>query len=157
VPHPIIQEEIVAPEVTIDALLDLSGRPIHYVPRLRIRALAGESIQGVTIADDELRAWILSVLNVVSSLGGRGPVTLQAFLTPEGPVFSEINPRFGGGFPLTLQAGGRYPEWILTMLEGGELATRIGEYQRDLYMTRSYTEIFTEEPLWRGSVAWSST
>jgi carbamoyl-phosphate synthase large subunit len=157
VPHPIIQEEIIAPEVTIDALLDLCGRPIHYVPRLRIRAVGGESIQGVTLADDDLREWILRVLAVVSALGGRGPVTLQAFLTPEGPVFLEINPRFGGGFPLTLAAGGQYPEWLLAMLEGREVPPRLGAYKRNLYMTRSYTEIFTEKPLWQASVGSSST
>jgi carbamoyl-phosphate synthase large subunit len=157
VPNPIIQEEIVAPEVTIDAFLDLRGRPIHYVPRLRIRAIGGESIQGVTLADDDLRDWTLRVLAIVPSLGGRGPVTLQAFLTPEGPVFSEINPRFGGGFPLTLQAGGHYPEWTMSMVEGHEVTPRIGDYQRDLFMTRSYTEFFTEEPLWKASVGSSST
>ena len=40
------------PEITIDALLDLDGRPIHYVPRRRIRTLGGESIQGVTLEHD---------------------------------------------------------------------------------------------------------
>lgn len=149
VPNAIIQEEVKAPEITIDALLDFQGRPIHYVPRLRIRTMDGESIQGVTMDDEQLRDWILGVLGEISSLGGVGPVTLQAFLTDQGLVLSEINPRFGGGIPLTLAAGGAYPEWILQMLEGGNVPPRIGEYKRDFYMTRYHVELFTENPQWR--------
>ena len=128
---------------TIDALIDFDGNPVHYVPRLRIRTLAGESIQGVTISDENLGDWILELLHAVSGMGGRGAVTLQAFLTPEGPVFSEINPRFGGGFPLAQEAGGRYPEWILQLLEGKAIPAKIGEYERGLHMTRYFSEEFT--------------
>ena len=49
VPHPIVQERLTGPEVTVDALLDLDGRPVHYVPRTRLKTLGGESIQGVTL------------------------------------------------------------------------------------------------------------
>jgi carbamoyl-phosphate synthase large subunit len=148
VPNALIQEKLEGPEITIDALLDLKGQPIHFVPRVRIRTMSGESIQGVTIDDDELRAWLLKILGVTAALGGRGPITLQAFLTPRGPVFSEINPRFGGGFPLTEAAGGHYPDWILRDLEEEKLAPCFGEYRKNLYMTRYYVEHFTEQPLW---------
>lgn len=148
VPNPIIQEEIGAPELTVDALLDLHGRLIHYVPRLRLRTMAGESIQGVTVPDTDIRVWLTQVFEHIGDLGGRGPITLQAFLTPDGPTLLEINPRFGGGFPLTYAAGGLYPEWILQMLEGHVVAPRLGEYKVNLHMTRYYVEIFTESPLW---------
>lgn len=149
VPNPIIQECVKSPEITIDALLDLSGKIIHFVPRLRIRTLAGESIQGVTIADTKIRSWLIQALDIIASLGGKGPLTLQAFLTEGEPTISEVNPRFGGGFPLTLAAGGNYPEWILEMLEGKDVPPKLGEYKEGLYMTRYYTEIFREEPLWQ--------
>ncbi len=147
VPNAIVQEHVPGQEITIDALLDLQGRPLHYVPRERIRTLAGESIQGVTISDEPFRDWMLKLLGAVSDLGGIGPMTLQAFLTGEGdPVFSEINPRFGGGFPLAYAAGGEYPDWLLQMLEGKRLASRFGEYEVGLCMTRYYSEIFTGRP-----------
>jgi carbamoyl-phosphate synthase large subunit len=148
VPNAIVQEALDAPEITIDALLDLDGRPIHYVPRLRIRTVGGESIQGVTIDDADIGEWIRFVLDVVSSLGGRGPVTLQAFLTPGEPTLSEINPRFGGGFPLALAAGADYPEWLLQMAEGARVRPRLGQYRRNLYMSRYYVERIVEEPKW---------
>jgi carbamoyl-phosphate synthase large subunit len=149
VANAIIQEELVGPEITIDALIDLNGRPIHYVPRLRIKTLAGESIQGVTLPDRELRNWLTKTLEVASHLGARGPITLQAFLTDRGPVLSEINSRFGGGFPLTYAAGGKYPDWILGMIRGEHLSNRIGDYQSSLYMTRYHVEHFISEPLWQ--------
>jgi carbamoyl-phosphate synthase large subunit len=148
VPNAIIQEHLEGFEITIDALLDLQGHPIHYVPRRRIRTLGGESIEGVTIEDVELRPWILTVLEFVSRLGGRGPITLQAFLTQDGPVLTEINARFGGGFPLTHAAGGHYPEWILRNLHGEALRPCFGEYKAGLYMTRYSVEHFTEALLW---------
>jgi carbamoyl-phosphate synthase large subunit len=148
VPNAIIQEKLEGTEVTIDALLDLEGQPIHFVPRRRIRTLGGESIEGVTIDDEELRPWVVEILQFASALGGRGPLTIQAFLTDRGPVLTEINARFGGGFPLTHAAGGHYPEWILRALEGETLRPSFGTYRRGLFMTRYYVEHFTEEPLW---------
>jgi len=149
VPNAIIQERIVGQEITVDALLDLDGRPIHCVPRSRLKTVGGESVQGVTIDDHKLRAWLISVLEFASAMGGRGPLTLQAFLTEDGPVLLEINARFGGGFPLTHAAGGHYPEWLLRSLNGNALEPSFGEYRRGLYMTRYYNEIFTENPIWK--------
>ncbi len=148
VPNAIIQEELSGPEITIDALLDLSGKPLHYVPRRRVRTLAGESIQGVTLPDDDLRDWLVGVLHVISELGARGAVTLQAFLSERGPVLTEVNPRFGGGFPLAYAAGGKYPDWLMAMLRGERVPERFGDYQVGLYMTRYNMEYFTAEPLW---------
>ncbi len=145
----VVQEVLTGPEITIDALLDLNGTPIHYVPRVRIRILAGESVQGVTLDHDpELEAWIERVLGVCSRLGAVGPLTIQAFLTPDGPVLSEINPRFGGGFPLALEAGGAYPGWLLDMVAGEAVAPRLGQYEAGVYMTRFHTEHFTRQPRW---------
>jgi carbamoyl-phosphate synthase large subunit len=150
VPNAMVQEHVDAPEITIDGLVDLEGEPIHYVPRLRIRTVGGESIQGRTLKDERgLGAWIEKVLRILSARGLRGPVTLQAFLTEGEPTLSEINPRFGGGFPLALAAGADYPRWLLRMLDGERVAPCLGVYKTDLFMTRYYVEEFTETPFWR--------
>jgi carbamoyl-phosphate synthase large subunit len=149
VPDPMVQELVEAPEVTVDALLDLEGRPLHYVPRLRIRTLAGESIQGMTINDEPFRDWLMHVLEQVYKMGGKGPITLQMFLTEPEPTLSEINPRFGGGFPLANAAGGHYPEWIVAMRRGEKVAPCFGAYQAGLYMTRAHREMFVEETMWK--------
>lgn len=148
VPNPVIQEDVLGQEITIDALIDLEGKPVHYVPRLRVKTIGGESVQGVTISDSELRDWIVHVLDIIADYGGLGPITIQAFLADKGPVLSEINPRFGGGFPLTNAAGGRYPEMIVKNLKGERLSAAFGEYQIGLHMSRYHVELFTEALLW---------
>jgi carbamoyl-phosphate synthase large subunit len=146
VKNSIVQQFLEGEEITIDALLDLSSKPIHYVPRKRLKTLAGESIEGVTFRVDKLSEWIESVLAVCSDSGALGPLTLQAFLTPHGPVLTEINARFGGGFPLAYAAGARYPQWIIRMLKGEKVEPRMGEYKEGLYMTRHSVEIFLDQP-----------
>lgn len=149
VPNPIVQELLGGPEITIDALLDLGGRPLHYVPRRRIRTFAGESVQGVTLKHDRaIEEWVEQVLVVCSSLGAAGPLTLQAFLTKDGPTLTEINARFGGGFPLALEAGAAYPAWLLDMVLGTDVRQRLGEYEADVFMTRYHVEHFTRSPRW---------
>jgi carbamoyl-phosphate synthase large subunit len=155
VPQPVIQECLKGPEITVDALISSGGKVVHYVPRRRIRTLAGESIQGVTIDDHDLRSWLIDVLNTrnlhlnaVSAGGGRGPVTLQAFITDTGPVLTEVNPRFGGGYPLSHAAGGRYTDWIVADLEGRPIQVELGSYVRGLHMSRFHVEHFAAGPLW---------
>jgi carbamoyl-phosphate synthase large subunit len=142
VDEPMIQEVVDAPEVTVDALFDFDGRLLHFVPRLRIRTLSGESIQGRTLPPERANPWLEDVLTEVGVLGARGPVTLQAFLTDGEPTLSEINPRFGGGFPLTHRAGGRYPEWLLDLHAGTPREPQMGDYESGLVMTRALTEYF---------------
>lgn len=149
VPNPIIQEELKGKEITVDALLDLQGRPLHYVPRFRIKTVGGESVEGVTIAlSDRQHEWIIGLLRAVGIMGGAGPMTIQVFVEREEMTLSEINPRFGGGFPLGFAAGANYPEWIMEMAEGKTLEPKLGCYEAGVFMSRYNTEIITREPLW---------
>jgi carbamoyl-phosphate synthase large subunit len=143
-----VQERLRGIEITIDALLDNDGEPLHYVPRQRIKTVAGESVQGVTIDDSKERSWIIAMLSVAGHLGATGPITAQAFLCPRGPVLIEINPRFGGGFPLGYAAGARYPEWLVDACHGEVIPLTLGEYTRGLFMTRSHAEQFAMTPAW---------
>jgi carbamoyl-phosphate synthase large subunit len=142
--EPIVQEVVEAPEITVDALFDFDGTLLHYVPRRRVRTMAGESIQGRTLPDAEVASWLRPVLREAGRLGAQGPITLQAFLTTPEPTLSEINARFGGGFPLAHAAGGHYPRWIMRMRAGESVAPDLGAYEANLCMTRAYTEWFVE-------------
>lgn len=149
VPNAMIQERLTGSEITIDALVDFDGRPIHFVPRRRIKTVGGESVEGVTLDHDaSLEGWISGVLHASARLGGRGPLTLQAFLTPDGPVLTEINARFGGGYPLALAAGAAYPTWLLDLVAGRPVPARLGDYEPGVYMTRSLVEHITRRPFW---------
>src|SRR3712207_7877989 len=43
----------------------------------------------------------------------RSPANIQCFREEVGLVVTDVNPRFGGGFPLPLAAGSRYPDLAL--------------------------------------------
>jgi carbamoyl-phosphate synthase large subunit len=47
--------------------------------------------------------------------GARGCLTVQLFAHPNAQRYAalEINPRFGGGFPLSYAAGANYPGWLI--------------------------------------------
>lgn len=151
VPNAIIQEELEGEEITIDAFLSPEGQPLHYVPRKRLRTLAGESITGVTIGNDDvpgIEQWCEEVVRVCGELGARWAITLQGFATERGMVLTEINARFGGGAPLAFAAGGDYPELAVRLLAGETVAPALGQYKRGLYFMRYMTEVFTDKPAW---------
>lgn len=113
--EPIIQELVKGDEYTLDVLVGFDGKTRCIVPRLRVETRAGEVSKAITVRDGNL---IEQSRKFVDKLKGAvGCVTLQCFYLLDGSVkFIEINPRFGGGFPLSARAGANFPRWILQML-----------------------------------------
>lgn len=140
VSDPIVQEYVKGTEYTIDTLSDLEGNLLSAVPRKRIEVRAGEVSKAVTIKDDRLIHW---AKKIIESLGIIGPANLQAIVTLEGDIkFIEINPRFGGGVPLSYQAGVNYPLLIARMINGEKIKPFIGQFEDGLVMTRYDTPLF---------------
>ena len=54
---------------------------------------------------------------------------------------TDINSRFGGGFPLPLAAGGRYPELALALARGERPDPRLGEFREGIVMTRFFSDL----------------
>ncbi|WP_373539643.1 ATP-grasp domain-containing protein [Chamaesiphon sp.] len=139
----IVQELIVGDEYTIDILVDFKGNAISIVPRLRLETRAGEVSKGVTVKNPAL---ITAAKYVVDSLPGAiGCITIQCFLQANGEiVFIEINPRFGGGYPLSYRAGADFPSWIVQSLAGNNPKVAIDEWEDDLAMLRYDDAIFVK-------------
>jgi carbamoyl-phosphate synthase large subunit len=138
--NPIIQEYIEGTEYTIDTLSDLEGNLLSAVPRKRIEVRSGEVSKSVTVKEDRLINW---AKKIIEELGIIGPANLQAIITPEdGIKFIELNPRFGGGVPLSYQAGVNYPLLISKMVEGERLTTFLGKFEDGLAMLRYDTPLF---------------
>lgn len=130
-------------EFSVDVFCDLGGRCLAAIPRTMIESKGGESIKGMTIKDDEL---IEFGRNVSEALGIIGPANVQCFREPNGePQVTDVNPRFGGGFPLPTAAGSRYPELALALANGDEPAPRLGEFREGVVMTRFFSQVILEE------------
>jgi len=140
VANAIVQEFIEGQEYTLDALVDLQGRVRIVVPRLRMETRAGEVSKGMTIRHTAIieQGW-----KVVEALPGAvGCITVQCFLTPDGEVFFiEINPRFGGGFPLACRAGADFPRWLIEMALGRDPEIRHDAWEDGLVLLRFDEEI----------------
>jgi carbamoyl-phosphate synthase large subunit len=145
--EPVLQELVIGEEYTIDVLVDFNGAVITAVPRLRIETRAGEVSKGMTVKNDLL---ISTAKELVTKLPGAvGCITLQCFLTKDNDMkFIEINPRFGGGFPLSLAAGADFPRYIIESQLGREPLS-IDNWKDGLVMLRYDDAIFLDSELLR--------
>lgn len=99
-------------EFTIDLYFDKNSWLKCAVPRERIEVRSGEVTKAVTRKDD-LYKKICAVFSYCK--GFIGCITLQVFRhrTSDEILGIEINPRFGGGYPLSYLAGANFPEYII--------------------------------------------
>jgi len=122
-------------EYTVDIYYDRNGTLQCCVPRQRIETRAGEVSKGIT-RRNAVYDYLLPRLRRLQ--GARGCITLQLFYNEQSGSFAalEINPRFGGGFPLSYSAGAHYPGWLIDeFLLEGTVAFNDG-WERDLLMLR---------------------
>jgi carbamoyl-phosphate synthase large subunit len=141
VPDAIVQEFISGEEYTLDVLVDFNGKVRSVVPRLRIETRAGEVSKGMTVNNPAIIAAGKKVVEALT--GALGCITVQCLLTPKGGIkFIEINPRFGGGFPLSAAAGADFPCWIIKMVLGEDPQMAIDEWTDGLVMLRYDDAIF---------------
>lgn len=140
VKNTIVQEYIQGDEYTCDAYVDFNGHVRCVVPRKRLETRAGEVSKGLTVNDADI---IAAVTNVVAKLPHAvGCITIQCFKQADGRIcFIEINPRFGGGHPLSVYAGADFPKWIIQELIGQVCEARQDAWQDDLAMLRYDDEI----------------
>ena len=143
-----VQRFMDGPEFSVDALSDLGGRCLNAIPRTMIESRGGESIKGTVIADQELTA--LGV-RVVEALGVRGPCTVQVFRDRSiGLGITDVNTRFGGAFPAPMYAalpGRTYPELIVRMARGERIEPHVGEFRAGITFTRYYWQLELDEQL----------
>jgi carbamoyl-phosphate synthase large subunit len=137
----VVQEFVRGKEFTVDVYAGLDGVPRVAVPRRRLEVRGGEVSKAQTVRHAEI---IRQSLRLVEALGEcRGVITLQCFLTPEDRIrFIEINPRFGGGAPLAIQAGADFPLWLLEEHLGRRPDIQADDWQDGLTMLRYDAAVF---------------
>lgn len=99
-------------EYTVDMYYGRDNRVKCVVPRERIEIRAGEINKGRTVRNDIL-PFLKERLGFIE--GCVGCICVQLFFHSETKdiVGIEINPRFGGGYPLTYMAGANFPELLI--------------------------------------------
>lgn len=118
VKEPIVQDFMEGKEFTVDVFLDFDGKLVTVAPRWRMSTRSGEISKGKIIKDRDI---IDSIKKLVKALKPIGHITVQLMKTQKGIEYIEINPRFGGGAPMTIQSGADSCENIYQLLMGNKL------------------------------------
>ena len=138
-----VQQMCLGEEFSIDVFCDVGRRCLNAIPRTMIESKGGESIKGMTVKDWDL---IDHGRGVAEKLRLVGPANIQCFREPDGTLpVTDVNPRFGGAFPLPRAAGSRYPELALALAEGERPEPRLGEFREGIMMTRFFSQLVLAE------------
>ncbi|NOX58801.1 MAG: ATP-grasp domain-containing protein [Planctomycetes bacterium] len=142
-PDCVVQEFIEGVEHTMDVYAGLDGNPRCVVPRRRLEVRTGEVSKGLIVKDPRIIWAGRKVANAID--GFRGVVTVQCMVTPTDRItVIEINPRFGGGAPLSIYAGADFPKWLMTELLGRPLRIQADAYRDNIAMLRYDESLFVD-------------
>jgi len=138
----IFQEFIDGDEYTVDVFIDSKGKVISIVPRLRIEVRAGEVSKAKTVKDKKIINEVKKLCNFLD--GAYGCLTIQLFKTDSRIVFIEVNPRFGGGYPLSYLSGANFAKYLIEDFIGKDLEYN-EEWKSGNIMLRYDAEVIIEE------------
>jgi carbamoyl-phosphate synthase large subunit len=127
-------------EYTADMYYDRHHALRCVVPRRRIEVRDGEVSKGVT-DKGAVHRFLWERFSVLE--GAVGCITLQLFLHREHDDFLgiEVNPRFGGGYPLSYQAGANFPGWLIREYLCNESVATCDTWEDGLLMLRYDAEV----------------
>ena len=135
-----IQEYLNGQEIGADCYIDMiSGELVSVFTKKKLIMRAGETDKAVSFKDEKLFRLIESF---VSTAGFRGQIDIDIFEINGEYYVSEVNPRFGGGYPHAYECGCDHTKLIINNLKGTKNCKNIGAYEDGIYMMK-YNEIKT--------------
>ena len=137
-----IQEYLDGQEIGADCYIDLlSGELVSVFTKKKIVMRAGETDKSVSFKDEKLFELIKKFVN---ESGWRGQIDIDIFEINGEYYISEVNPRFGGGYPHAYECGTDHMKLIVNNLNGIVNSDVIGNYKENVYMMK-YNEIMIKE------------
>lgn len=137
-----IQEYLDGQEIGADCYIDLlSGELVSVFTKKKIVMRAGETDKSVSFKDEKLFELIKKFVN---ESGWRGQIDIDIFEINGEYHISEVNPRFGGGYPHAYECGADHMKLIVNNLNGIVNSGVIGNYKENVYMMK-YNEIMIKE------------
>ena len=133
-----IQEFMNGQEYGVDVYVDMiSKEPVTIFIKKKIKMRAGETDKSVSVRDEKL---FTLIIDFVKKAGFKGIVDIDIFEIDGEYYISEVNPRFGGGYPHAYECGVNVPRLIYNNINGIENKSQIGKYEENIYMMK-YNEI----------------
>lgn len=133
-----IQEFLDGQEIGADCYIDMvSGEVVSIFTKKKLVMRAGETDKAVSFKDERLFALIE---RFVREAGFRGQIDIDIFEIDGTYYISEVNPRFGGGYPHAYECGVDHTKLICNNLLGKANEKITGQYEDGLIMMK-YNEI----------------
>ena len=133
-----IQEFLDGQEIGADVYIDMvSHEVVSIFTKKKLKMRAGETDKAVSFKDEKLFALIE---RFVKEAGYNGQIDIDIFDVNGEYYISEVNPRFGGGYPHAYESGADHMKLIVNNLEGKANKCTIGEYKDGVYMMK-YNEV----------------
>lgn len=130
----IIQEFLSGQEIGADVYIDMiSGEAVSIFTKKKIKMRAGETDKAVSFKDNKL---FVLIEKFVTEAGYRGQIDIDIFEINGQYYISEVNPRFGGGYPHAHECGCNHMKLIFENLEGRKNEKNIGAYDQGIYMMK---------------------
>lgn len=133
-----VQEFMDGVEYGLDVYIDLiSNEVVSIFAKQKLKMRAGETDKAVSVKDDKLFALIKELIKKTRL---KGIIDIDIFKVDDEYYIGEINPRFGGGYPLAFECGVNVPRMIINNLNGKINPDEIGKYEENVYMMK-YNEM----------------
>ena len=133
-----IQEFLDGQEIGADVYIDMiSGEVVSIFTKKKILMRAGETDKAVSFKNPALFDLIKKF---VIEAGYRGQIDIDLFEVDGRYYISEVNPRFGGGYPHAYESGCDHMKMILENLRGNKNEPQIGNYEEGIWMMK-YNEV----------------
>lgn len=130
-------------EVTTDIFVGEDNRLIELCQRKRLKVRGGEVERAVTIKDTNINNIIE---NIIKNTSFFGVINIQIMIVNNKYYVGEINPRFGGGFPLSYHSGANMIEHIENQLKRNKLIEfKDSRYSNNFYMSRFDDAVYKKE------------
>ena len=139
-----VQEYLKGQEIGVDAYIDMiTGETVSIFTKKKIKMRAGETDKAVSFKDPKLFDF---VERFIAEAGYRGQIDIDIFEIDGEYYISEVNPRFGGGYPHAYECGCDHMTLIVNNLKGIPNKKNIGNYEEGVYMMK-YNEVCIRKDL----------
>ena len=137
-----IQEFLNGQEIGADVYIDMvSNEVVSIFTKKKLLMRAGETDKSVSFKDPKLFDFIEKFVN---ESGWSGQIDIDIFDINGDYYISEVNPRFGGGYPHAYEAGCNHMALILNNLNNKNNKKNIGAYENNIYMMK-YNEVLVRK------------
>ena len=134
----IIQEFLDGQEIGADVYIDpISKKVVSIFTKEKIKMRAGETDKARSFKDEKL---FKLITDLVEKIGYEYMIDMDIFRINGEYYISEINPRFGGGYPHAYESGVNFPKLIINSMNGIENKNQVGKYEEYIYMMK-YNEV----------------